>query len=172
MVTVLYSAYNHKRATAAKCCESHHCRHDCTLAIGERHSSICIRSAVVWLTAFCSSGVPLLFSGQSSWLQIQGPRFDSQHYQIFLEVVSLEQGPLSLVSTIEELLRGKSSGFGLENSKYGSRDLSHCPCATLYPPKLALTWLTSSGRSVSTVCSWTKTTEFVFVLFIYIYRLC
>jgi hypothetical protein len=25
---------------------------DCTLAIGKRHSSSCIRSAVVWLTAF------------------------------------------------------------------------------------------------------------------------
>jgi hypothetical protein len=42
-----YSAYNHKRATAAKCRESHHRRMDCTLAIGKRHSSSCIRSAVV-----------------------------------------------------------------------------------------------------------------------------
>jgi hypothetical protein len=36
-------------------------------------------------------------SGQSSWLQIQRSGFDSQRYQIFWEVVGLEQGPLSLV---------------------------------------------------------------------------
>jgi hypothetical protein len=31
-------------------------------------------------------------------------RIDSWHYQIFWEVVGLERAPLSLVSTIEELL--------------------------------------------------------------------
>jgi hypothetical protein len=31
-------------------------------------------------------------------------RFDSRRYQIFSEVVGLERGPLSLVSTIEELI--------------------------------------------------------------------
>jgi hypothetical protein len=54
-------------------------------------------------------------SGQSSWLQIQRPRFDFWRYHIFCEVVGLERGPLSLVSTIEELLGRKSSGSGLEN---------------------------------------------------------
>jgi hypothetical protein len=39
-----------------------------------------------------------------------GPGFDSQHYQIFWEVVGLERGPLSLVSITEELLEWKSSG--------------------------------------------------------------
>jgi hypothetical protein len=34
----------------------------------------------------------------------------------------LERGPLSLVSTIEEVLGRKSSGFGLENLEYGRRD--------------------------------------------------
>jgi hypothetical protein len=38
--------------------------------------------------------------------------FDSGHYQIFREEVGLERGPLSLVSTIEELLGRKSSGSG------------------------------------------------------------
>jgi hypothetical protein len=52
---------------------------------------------------------PLWCSGQSSWLQIQRAVFDSRSYQIFLEVVGLEQAPLSLVSTIEELLGRKSS---------------------------------------------------------------
>jgi hypothetical protein len=33
---------------------------------------------------------------------------------MFEEVVGLERGPLSLVSTIEELLGRKSSGSGLE----------------------------------------------------------
>jgi hypothetical protein len=37
-------------------------------------------------------------------LQIQGSGFDSRRYHIFWEVVGLERGPLSLVSTIEELL--------------------------------------------------------------------
>jgi hypothetical protein len=35
-------------------------------------------------------------------------------YQIFWEVAGLEQGPLNLMSTIEELLERKSSGCGLE----------------------------------------------------------
>jgi hypothetical protein len=47
---------------------------------------------------------PLWSSGQSSWLQIQGSGIVSRCYQIFWEVVSLEWGPLSLVSTTEELL--------------------------------------------------------------------
>jgi hypothetical protein len=38
--------------------------------------------------------------------------------------VSLERGPLSLMSTIEELLERKSSGCGLETREYGSRDPS------------------------------------------------
>jgi hypothetical protein len=38
--------------------------------------------------------------------------------------VGLERGPLSLMSTTEELLGRKSSGFGLKNLEYGRRDLS------------------------------------------------
>jgi hypothetical protein len=34
----------------------------------------------------------------------RGPEFDSRHYQIFVEVMGLERGPLSLVSVTEELL--------------------------------------------------------------------
>jgi hypothetical protein len=67
---------------------------------------------------------PLWSSGQSSWLQIQRPGFDSRRYQIFREVVGLERGPLSLVSTIEELLGRKSSGSGLEIREYGCGDPS------------------------------------------------
>jgi hypothetical protein len=49
--------------------------------------------------------LPLWSSGQSSWLQIQRPGFDSRHYH--KEVVGLERGALSLVSTTKELLDRK-----------------------------------------------------------------
>jgi hypothetical protein len=62
--------------------------------------------------------------GQSFWLQIQRSGLDSRRYQIFLEVVGLERGPLSLVSTTEELLERKSSGFGLEIREYSLRNPS------------------------------------------------
>jgi hypothetical protein len=48
-----------------------------------------------------------LSSGQSSWLQIRSPEFDSRRYKILWEVVGLERDPLSLVSTTEELLDRK-----------------------------------------------------------------
>jgi hypothetical protein len=38
--------------------------------------------------------------------------------------VGLERGPLSLVSTTEELLESKGSGSGLEGREYGRRDPS------------------------------------------------
>jgi hypothetical protein len=63
----------------------------------------------------------------------RGPGFHSQCYQIFWEVVGLKRGPLSHVSTIEELLERKSSGFGLESREYVRRELSRWPSGTLYP---------------------------------------
>jgi hypothetical protein len=103
---------------------------------------------------------PLRSSGQSSWLQIQRSGFDSRRYQIFWQVVGLERGPLSLVSTIEELLGRKRSGSGLENREYGRRDPLGWPRDALYPQKLALTSPTSGGRSVGIVRSRTEATEF------------
>jgi hypothetical protein len=76
--------------------------------------------------------------------------------------VGLEQGQLSLVSTIEELLERKSSGSGLESREYGCKGPSHCPRGTLYPQKLALTSPTSGGRSIGTVRLLTQATELVF----------
>jgi hypothetical protein len=73
--------------------------------------------------------------------------------------VVLERGPLSLVSTIEELLIRKSSGSGLERLKYGLRDPSR---GNLYPQKLAITSPTSGGRSVGIVRSRTQAMEFSF----------
>jgi hypothetical protein len=57
---------------------------------------------------------PLWSNGQDSWLQIQRSVFDSLRYQISCEVVGLILSPLSLVSTIVELLGRKNSGSGLE----------------------------------------------------------
>jgi hypothetical protein len=103
---------------------------------------------------------PLWSSGQSSWLQIQRSGFDSRRYHIFWEVVGLERVPLSLVSTIEELLERKSSGSGLENREYGCRDPSRWPSSTLYPQTLLLTSPTSGVRSVGIVRSRTQATEY------------
>jgi hypothetical protein len=99
-------------------------------------------------------------SGQSSWLQIQRSGFDSWCYQIFWEVVSLERGPLSFLSTIEELL-GKSSGFGLESQEYGCRDMSCWPHDTLYPQKLEISSQTSGSRSIGIVHSVTQAMKFL-----------
>jgi hypothetical protein len=57
-------------------------------------------------------------------MPVRRSRFDSRRYQISREVVGPERGPLSLVSTIEELLERKNSGFGLESREYGHRDPS------------------------------------------------
>jgi hypothetical protein len=52
------------------------------------------------------------------------------------KVLGLERGPLSLLSTTEELLERKNSGFCLENREYGRRNPSCRPCGTLYPQKV------------------------------------
>jgi hypothetical protein len=70
---------------------------------------------------------------------------------ILCEVLGLERGPLSLVSTTEELLGRKSSGSGLENRDYGRRDPPRWPRGTFYHQKLALTSPTSGGRPVGIV---------------------
>jgi hypothetical protein len=84
---------------------------------------------------------------------------------MFWEVVGLERGPPSLVSTFEDLLGRKSSGSGLESRDYGRRDPSRWPRGTLYPQKLALTSPTSGGRSVGVGRPRTQATVFV-VLFV------
>jgi hypothetical protein len=112
---------------------------------------------------------PLLSSGQSSWLQIQRPRDRFPALQSFWEIVGLEWGPLSLVSTIEELLGRNNSGFGLENREYGRGNQLRWPRDTIYPQKLALTSPTSGGRSVGIVRLRSKATEFLYYYYYYYY---
>jgi hypothetical protein len=72
-------------------------------------------------------------------------------------------GPLSLVSTTEELLGIKSSGSGLEIRDYGSRDPLRSPRGALYPQKLSLTPSTSCGLSVGILRSQIPATEFIYI---------
>jgi hypothetical protein len=73
--------------------------------------------------------------------------------------VGLERGPLSLLSTTEELLGRKSNGSGLESLKYGRRDPFSLPCCSLYPKKLTLTSPTSYYSLVGIDRSRTQATE-------------
>jgi hypothetical protein len=79
---------------------------------------------------------------------------------LWSSVMGLERGPLSLVSTSEELLERKSGGSTIESQEYSHWDLLCWPRGTLCPQKLALISPTSGGRSVGIVCLWAKTTEF------------
>jgi hypothetical protein len=64
------------------------------------------------------------------------------------------------MSTIEEQLERKSSGFSLEIREYGCEDPLHWPRGILYPKKLALTSPPSCSFSVGIVRSQTQATEF------------
>jgi hypothetical protein len=76
--------------------------------------------------------------------------------------VDLERGPLSPVSTTEELLDRKVAApvYKTENTAVGIRQADHV--APFYPQKLAITSPTSGGRSVGIVRSRTQTMEFSF----------
>jgi hypothetical protein len=101
----------------------------------------------------------LCWRGPAATVNRTPVRLYSPSYQIFWEVVvGLELGPLSLASTIEELLGRKSSGSGLVSREYGYRNPSPWPRGTLCPQKLALTSPTSG--SVGIVLSQTQATEF------------
>jgi hypothetical protein len=87
---------------------------------------LCFLWDTSWIhICYVEASRPLLwFSGQSSWLHIRRSEFDSRPYQILEEVVGLERGPLSLVSTTEDLLRTKGSGSVIEIPDYGRRGSS------------------------------------------------
>jgi hypothetical protein len=76
--------------------------------------------------------------------------------------MGLERSPLSLVSTIKELLGRKSSSSGLENRDYGCKGSAALTTRhPVYPQKLALASLTSGGLSVGIVRSRSQATEFL-----------
>jgi hypothetical protein len=83
----------------------------------------------------------------------------SRYYQK-KKLVGLERGPLSFVSTTEELFLRKSSGSCMENREYGRRDPSRRPRGTLYRAKVGKS---SGGRSVGIVRSRAQTMEFSFM---------
>jgi hypothetical protein len=74
--------------------------------------------------------------------------------------VGLERGPLSFVSTTEELLDRKVAApvYKIENTILGIRHVDHV--APSICKKLAITSPTSGGRSVGMVRSRTQTMEF------------
>jgi hypothetical protein len=77
--------------------------------------------------------------------------------------VVLDKGPLSLVSTIEELIGRKSSGSGLETENMAV-EICHADYEAPLSAKLALISPKSGGRSVGIVCSQAQATEFFFSL--------
>jgi hypothetical protein len=81
----------------------------------------------------------------------------------FLRSSGSGTGPLSLLSTIDELLGRNSSCFSLESREYRRGDPSRWPLDTRYPQNLALTSPTSGGRSVGIVRSRAEATEFSLV---------
>jgi hypothetical protein len=83
-------------------------------------TNVQLHFCVVFIVGDHLCGLMVRFPGYRS----RGPGSDSLRYQIFWEIVGLERGPLSLVSTIEELLGRKSRGSGLEIREYGRRDPS------------------------------------------------
>jgi hypothetical protein len=99
-------------------------------------------------------------SGQSSWLQIQRSKFDSRSYQMLWVVVGLERGPLSLMSTTEELLVKKKvvgSGLEIRDTAVGIRRADHAA-----PPiSKSWQWLRRQAeiRSVGIVRWRTQVTE-------------
>jgi hypothetical protein len=67
--------------------------------------------------------IPLNAGKRSSGYTIDGLSNSSQFHRVSL--VGLERDPLSLVSTIEEILERKSSGSGLGSREYSHSDPSH-----------------------------------------------
>jgi hypothetical protein len=79
--------------------------------------------------------------------------------------MGLEQDPLSLVRTTEELLGGENGGSGLENREYGRKNPLCWPRNTLYPKKIGTN--VACGRSVAIVRWRTQAKEFVLFLYPY-----
>jgi hypothetical protein len=108
----------------------------------------------------CFQDLTALWSiSQGSWLQIQRSGFDSRRYQIFREVVGLERGPLSLVTTIEEVLERKVAAPVKKSENTAVRIRHADTWHPLSTEKLTLTSPTSDCRSVGIDSSRTQATE-------------
>jgi hypothetical protein len=94
-----------------------------------------------------------------------GPGYDSQNIK---KIVGLERGPLSLVSTTEELLGSNSSDSGLESREYGLgiRHADHvAPSICNNNKKKVGTNFADKWRSVGLVRLRTEAVEFFFYRF-------
>jgi hypothetical protein len=81
--------------------------------------------------------------------------------------MDLERGPLSLVSTTEELLERKSSDSGL-NSENTAVGIGHSDYATILFAKVGTNFADKWRSLVGIVRSRTQATEFVYFLFVII----
>jgi hypothetical protein len=111
----------------------------------------------LWCTiAIVLLWLPVWYSRQSSWLQIQRFGLNFRRYQIFWDVVVLERGPIGYN---EELLESKSSGSGLENRDYRRRGstalLRDIPLFSKVGTNFADKWQSLVGI----VRSWTEATK-------------
>jgi hypothetical protein len=119
----------------------------------------------IWITRSIFHHWPSLWPRVPGY-RSRGPSSNPGTTRFFWEVGSLERGPLSLLSTIKEVLKRKISVSGLENRDYSRR--RSAALSTRHPSickKLVLPSPTRGGRSVSIVRSRTQATELVSFLF-------
>jgi hypothetical protein len=108
-----------------------------------------------------------------SWLEIQSSRIRFSTLRDFLRSSGSGTGSTQPREYNWGATRKENSSSGLQSQEYGRRE-PFCWPRNLYQQKLALTSLTSGGRSVGSVCSRTKVTvvygfsrglRFIFVIF-------